>query len=91
MTDYEKWFLATYGVTYAEHWREVQARQRAAQRTARQRGWAVGIGLVAGFLVLIALPTGDSWSPHWIASTIEALALLLSVVLWFTAEDKESK
>jgi hypothetical protein len=57
------------------------ARWRRAQRD-RNRDFGAGV------LLLLTLPTGDSWSPHWIVATALTITLVVSPgIAWVCAAE----
>jgi hypothetical protein len=54
-------------------------------RTRKQFGIPA---IVAGFWMLSTLPTGDSWTPHWIVSTVAWIVLVVGgLVAWVSTEE----
>jgi hypothetical protein len=44
--------------------------------------------IVAGVWMLSTLPTGDSWTPHWIVSTVAWIVLVVGgLVAWVSTEE----
>lgn len=61
------------------------------QRAKRNQNRAIGVAAVPAVLLLMTLPTGDSWSPNWILATVEVIVLVVSLLAaWsFAGEAKQ--
>ena len=65
--------------------------RRRMERALAIRNRVLGVAAVPAVWGITTLPTGDSWTPHWLASTVAAVVVAVCLLAAWSYHDEAKR